>query len=172
MIGLDFDGTVANYGDVWELSFNGALLEMLPHSAPVAIITNQGGLPFSVKGGKVYPTPERLAERLRAGVNWLNANGHPVQMVCVSVYHPSADAKAITSAAHQLRKLMPSVIGGWAWRVYETERARKPSPLMLKYAQVTSYYGDGAEDVEAARAAGVMMHYVNRHVIDKVRDGR
>lgn len=153
MICLDFDGVVANYGNhLTETRFNDALLALLPPARQtVAIITNQGGMAFHGVAPERYPSPERVAMRLLAGIGWLEARGYRVQMVLVSAYHPRADRQAIERAAAQLRRALVLV----PLTVYTTARSRKPSPFMLRVAGAGVYYGDSPEDEEAARAAGV-----------------
>lgn len=153
LIGLDFDGVIANYGNhLTETRFNNGLLALLPPAPqPVAIITNQGGMALHASAPERYPAPERVAMRLLAGIGWLEARGYRVQMVLISAYHPRADRQMIERAAAQLRRelvLVPRT-------VYTTERSRKPSPFMLRVARASVYSGDSPEDEEAARAAGV-----------------
>lgn len=162
MIALDFDGVVANYGDhTTQLRLNGGLFALLPRQRqPVAICSNQGGMAFSRLNPEKYPSPERVAYRLAAGSNFLH--GYPVQAIFVSAFHPKADDAAIQQAAQQLRKMLGRFAP--AWRVYTTERARKPNPLMLRAAGATVYYGDSPEDAQAAQAAGIPFILVPRFV--------
>lgn len=155
MIVLDFDGVVANYGDhTTQLRLNGGLFALLPRQRqPVAICSNQGGMAFSRLNPGRYPSPERVAYRLAAGSNFLHGHGYPVQAIFVSAFHPKAADAAIQQAAQQLRELLG--LFAPAWRVYTTERARKPHPLMLRAAGATVFYGDSPEDQQAAEAAGV-----------------
>ena len=164
MIALDFDGVIANYGDhTTTTRINTGLLALLPRERqPVAICTNQGGMAFSRHNPAKYPTPQRVALRLNAGCNFLARNGYPVAAVLVSAYHPKADAADIQRAAQDLRELL--ALFAPAWRVYTTERARKPHPLMLRAAGATCYYGDSPEDQQAAQAAGVPFVAVPRFV--------
>ena len=155
MIALDFDGVIANYGDhTTTTRLNTALLALLPRQRqPIAICTNQGGMAFSRRNPARYPTPQRVAQRLHAGCAFLSQSGYPVASILISAYHPKADAAAIQSVAQELRELLD--VFAPAWRVYTTERARKPHPLMLRAAGATVYYGDSPEDGQAASAAGV-----------------
>ena len=107
---------------------------------------------FSRRNPARYPTPQQVAQRLNAGRNFLTRNGYPVAAVLVSAYHPKAAAD-IQRAAQDLRELL--ALFAPAWRVYTTERSRKPHPLMLRAAHATAYYGDSPEDAQAALAAGV-----------------
>ncbi len=155
MIALDFDGVVANYNDhTTTIRINTGLLALLPRQRqPIAICTNQGGMAFSRLNPAKYPTPLQVAQRLNAGCNFLARNGYPVAAILISAHHPKADAAAIQSVAQELRELLD--VFAPAWRVYTTERARKPHPLMLRAAHATAYYGDSPEDAQAAEAAGV-----------------
>jgi len=155
MIALDFDGVIANYGDhTTTTRINTGLLALLPRERqPVAICTNQGGMAFSRRNPARYPTPLQVAQRLNAGRNFLTRNGYPVAAIFVSAYHPKADAADIQRVAQELRELIAVIVP--AWRIYTTERARKPHPLMLGAAGATCYYGDSPEDAQAAQAAGI-----------------
>ena len=155
MIALDFDGVIANYGDhTTTTRLNTALLALLPRQRqPIAICTNQGGMAFSRRNPARYPTPQRVAQRLHAGCAFLSQSGYPVASILISAYHPKADAADIQAVAQELRALL--ALFAPAWRVYTTERARKPHPLMLRAAGATVYYGDSPEDGQAASAAGV-----------------
>jgi len=154
MIALDFDGVIANYGDhASQTRYNPGLLSLLPGRQPVAIATNQGGMVFSRHNPERYPSPLRVAQRLLGGCNFLRRNGYPVQALYISAFHPKAADADIQAVAAHLRELI-SVIAP-VWRVYTTERARKPHPLMLRAAGATVYYGDSPEDAQAAQAAGI-----------------
>lgn len=155
MIALDFDGVVANYGDhTTQFRLNDGLFALLPRQRQyVAICTNQGGMAFSRSNLAKYPSPERVAYRLAAGCNFLHRHGYPVSAIFVSAYHPKAADADIQQVAAILRRHLPKIVS--AWRVYTTERARKPHPLMLRVAGATIYYGDSPEDAAAAAAAGV-----------------
>ena len=164
MIALDFDGVIANYGDhATSTRINTGLLALLPcERQPVAICTNQGGMAFSRRNPARYPTPLQVAQRLNAGRNFLTRNGYPVAAIFVSTYHPKADAADIQRVAQELRELIAVIVP--AWRIYTTERARKPHPLMLGAAGATCYYGDSPEDAQAAQAAGIPFILVPRFV--------
>jgi hypothetical protein len=155
MIALDFDGVVANYNDhTTTIRINTGLLALLPRQRqPIAICTNQGGMAFSRHNPARYPTPAQVAKRLRGGCDFLRLHGYPVQAILISCYHPKAQESDIQHAAQQLRDFV--ALFAPAWRVYTTERARKPHPLMLRAAGATVYYGDSPEDGQAASAAGV-----------------
>lgn len=155
MHALDLDGTILNYGGhaTEETRYNLALLPMLPPPTLLAIITNQGGTAFSRYHPDRYPTPLRVAERLNDACNFLRRAGYPVAAIYASCYHPKAKPADIQIVAQQLRELVALIVP--TWTIYTTERSRKPSPLMLKAAGATTYYGDSAEDAEAAARAGI-----------------
>lgn len=164
MIALDFDGVIANYGDhTTTTRINTGLLALLPRERqPVAICTNQGGMAFSRHNPAKYPTPLQVAQRFSAGCTFLACNGYPVVAILVSACHPKADAADIQRAAQELRVRIARFVP--AWRIYTTERARKPHPLMLRAAGATCYYGDSPEDQQAAQAAGIPFILVPRFV--------
>lgn len=162
MIALDFDGVVANYNDhTTTIRINTGLLALLPRQRQhVAICSNQGGMAFSRSNPARYPTPERVGVRLLAGCDFLAQHGYPVQAIFVSAWHPKASTRQVEAAAAELRQYLRHIAP--MWRVYTTERARKPHPLMLRAAQATVFYGDSPEDGEAAAAAGVPFVLVPR----------
>ena len=162
MIALDFDGVIGNYGDHTTASrINAGLLVLLPRRRqPVAICTNQGGMAFSRHNPARYPAPAQVARRLRAGCSFLVANGYPVVAIYISAYHPKAADADIQWAARELRGWLEGFVS--TWKVFTTERARKPHALMLHAAGATCYYGDSQEDAQAAAAAGVPFVLVPR----------
>lgn len=164
MIALDFDGVVANYGDhVSQTRYNPVLLPLLPaRRQPVAICSNQGGMVFSRHNPERYPSPLRVAQRLLGGCNFLWRYGYPVQALYISAFHPKAADADIQAVAAHLRELISVIVP--VWRVYTTERARKPHPLMLRAAGATCYYGDSPEDAQAAQAAGIPFVAVPRFI--------
>lgn len=162
MIALDFDGVVANYGDhTTQMRYNDGLFALLPHPQPVAICSNQGGMAFNATDTAKYPTPERVADRLYWGSQFLLRHGYPVQSILVAAYHPKATEEQIQHAARKLRARFYQTLR-CDWSVYTTERARKPHPLMLRACGATSFYGDSPEDGEAAAAAGIPFVLVPR----------
>lgn len=160
MIALDFDGVIANYGNhATETRFNTDLLRLLPpRPRRVVIVSNQGGMAFHAVSPERYPSPERVAMRLLAGIGWLEARGYKVARVLVSAYHPRAERRTIERAAALLRRELALV----PRTVYTTAKSRKPSPFMLKAARASIYYGDSPEDEQAARAAGIKFVHVSR----------
>lgn len=156
MIGLDFDGVVANYRNhTTEVRFNPHLPDMLPEDALVVIVSNQGGVNFGRQNPK-YPTPEIVAKRFATGVSFLREHGIHVAGIHVSVFHPRATASQIAASSQRLRRAFgrQTALLGTPWHIHASERARKPSPLMLQRAGIAVYYGDSPEDAEAAKAAG------------------
>jgi phosphoglycolate phosphatase-like HAD superfamily hydrolase len=155
MIALDLDGTILNYGShTTEIRINHALLSLLPRQRQrVAILTNQGGVAFSRINPAKYPSPEQVGRRLDVACTFLDEHGYQTVAIYASCYHPRAQAVDVQWAAASLRGEIASLVP--SWRVYTTERARKPHPLMLRAAGATVYYGDSPEDGQAANAAGV-----------------
>lgn len=152
MIALDLDGTIINYGGGVPY-FNMDLLPLLPRQRQnVAIVTNQGGIPFSYASDK-FPSPYVVMSRLNYAMQWMHRQGYPVVAVYACVYHPRCSQEFIEKAAAELRQCLAPLVS--TWHVYATERARKPHPLMLRAAGATVYYGDSPEDGQAASAAGV-----------------
>ena len=170
MIALDLDGTLLDYSPEgtrptvnWRVGRD--LLRRGCHQ--VAIVTNQGGLPWFVLGatrqdGRPYPSPTQFLSRLSVAVNALSYSGIRVAAVRVCVYHPRAEARAIQRAAAEVREGMTRSILADDWRVYTTARARKPQPLMLRSVGATEYWGDSDEDEGAARTAGIPFVRVER----------
>lgn len=169
MIALDLDGTLLDYSPEGPTPrVNRALIATLKAQGvrQVAILTNQGGLPFGVAGKlrkdvRPYPTPEQFDVRLGAAVYALARSGIAVVAVRVSCWHQYARERDIQSAARQVRALMPRLSTS-DWRVYATARARKPNPLMLRSVGATCYYGDSPEDGDAAANAGIPFVKVER----------
>lgn len=165
MIAFDLDGTILNYnGHTIAIRYNYALINLLRQTTvinTVAILTNQGGMAFSRQNPARYPTPERVAMRIYSASQFLQNNGWSVAVVMASCYHPRAQAVDVQWAAATLRTYL-AAFGVPRWRVYTTERARKPNPLMLRAAGATMYFGDSDEDEAAAKAAGVRFVRVKR----------
>ena len=117
MIGLDIDGTLLDYEQECPPRVNRVLLARLPHDEPVALISNQGDIPFALaglerKGSPVpYPTPLRFAARLLCLLEALRAEGVQVARVLVCVYHPSIDTAYIGMAASQVAGCHISTVG-------------------------------------------------------------
>jgi hypothetical protein len=88
--------------------------------------------------------------------------GIVIGAIRVCVYHPAAPRCAIESAAQQVRNWLAECGLLDISVVYTTARARKPAPLMLRSVGATSYYGDDDCDEQAALAAGIEFHRVER----------
>ena len=170
MIALDLDGTLLDYSPEGpETRVNWQLIRQLAALGvtEVAIVTNQGGLPWFVmdvlrKDGRPYPSPAQFLNRLAVAVDALSRYEIKVDDVRVSCYHPRADEAAIQRAATEVRAGIQRAIIAGDWHVYTTARARKPEPLMLRSVGATEYWGDSDEDEGAARAAGVPFVRVER----------
>ena len=170
MIALDLDGTLLDYSPEGERpAVNWAVIRALAARGvcKVAIVTNQGGLPWFVmdvlrKDGRPYPSPAQFLNRLAVAVDALSRYGIKVDDVRVSCYHPRADEAAIQRTATEVRAGIQRAAVAGNWRVYTTARARKPQPLMLRSVGATEYWGDSPEDGGAARAAGVPFVKVDR----------
>lgn len=145
---------------------------------PVAICTNQGGIPWNLAGGrpgKKYPDWPGVVARIRAGMELIG-----VRLAFVALHHPDAPVpagnllwergKAIGLPPILIRLVgtgmgaivpMPDnhgyIVASWSphWR--------KPAPGMLLVAKrllgndrwTWAYVGDEDSDRQAARAAGM-----------------
>ena len=169
MIALDLDGTILDYSpEADRPRVNPVVVNALVRRGvhEVAILTNQGGLPWHVMGvmrrdGRPYPSPAQFCLRLRCAIAALSRANIAVGMVRVSMFHPRADNAAIQHAARLVRADLRDL--PWVeWHVYTTAAARKPQPLMLRSVEATEYWGDSDEDEGAARAAGISFVRVER----------
>ena len=170
MIALDLDGTLLDYSPEGpEPAVNHAVIARLVERkvAEVAILTNQGGLPFGVAGklrrdGRPYPTPRQFAVRLAEAIQALWEAGIEVEAVRVSCWHQYAAAHDIQRAASRTRYML-SFMGRMSQStVYTTAAARKLNPLMLHSVGATEYWGDSDEDEQAAANAGIPFVRVKR----------
>lgn len=160
MIGLDIDGTLLDYGAGADRApqVNHALIRELAEQGirSVALISNQGGLPYGVMGviardGSPFPRPVDFAARLWALSDALANAGIDVASVQVCVYHAKAPGSAIVLAKDEVEQLL---VGWPRLVVYADPAYRKPAPLMLVVAGCSRYYGDSDEDQQAAERAG------------------
>ncbi len=175
MIACDIDGTLLDYAydriGVINRSFVERLVK-LPVDA-IALVSNQGGISLGVAGakradGRWYPTPQLCFNRLMTVYLTLRQYHIKIVRVAYCVYHPRATPNAIANAARQLRRLINlNVPDRFDYTIYETARARKPNPLMLRAVNASIYYGDSDEDEEAARAAGIAFARVPRFQRDE-----
>ena len=175
MIALDLDGTLLDYSPEGPSpKINHALIRELAAQGvrEVAILTNQGGLPFGVAGklrkdGRPYPRPSQFCERMKCAVDALEDAGIQAKDARVSVWHKYAEPCHIAHAAQQTRAWLRDIgrvfAPGMRVRVYTTARARKPNPLMLRSVGATEYWGDSDEDEHAAANAGVPFVRVERY---------
>jgi histidinol phosphatase-like enzyme len=163
MIASDIDGTLLDYDHTtgtWPVVNHALIAQLVAQGTKqIALITNQGGLPFGVMGASKFPKPIDFAERLMLlGAALSNAGIH-VASVWVCVYHPKAQAWLVAQAKEEL----DLALTGWVRAtVYSDPGWRKPSPAMLESACATVYYGDADEDEQAAQAAGCEFVRVER----------
>lgn len=170
LIALDLDGTLLDYSPAGSVThINAAVLDALTARGVrrVAIVTNQGGLPFGVLGarrktGEPYPTPEQFLARLAAAIAALRARDIRVVAVAVCTYHPNALTIAIEDAAVGVEIGLYALLASSRWQVFTTADARKPAPLMLEWIGASEFWGDSDEDRQAAQAAGVPFVHVDR----------
>lgn len=160
MITLDIDGTLLGYSGSPTVN-RPLILSLSTQTRQVSLVTIQGGLPFGIlnSAGK-YPRPEDFYHRLCNLQQALFEYNIHLAMLRVCIYHPKAPSNAIHNAASQLRNLLSVFCVDW--KVYTTERARKPNPFMLRSVGASVYYGDSDEDEQAALAAGIEFVKVER----------
>ena len=96
--------------------------------------------------------------RLIAAINALAGAGITVVAVHVSLWHDYADAEAIQAAQQAVEMHRYGV----PVTVHTASSARKPSPLLLRIAGASCYYGDSPEDELAAQNAGIGFVKVER----------
>lgn len=160
MIAFDIDGTLLDYKYSTPGEVNQEIIKSIK-PGPIALVSNQGGLAMGIEGklredGRPYPTPNIFAERFATLVRELSKAGIEIARVRVCVYHPRASRESIQRAALEVRGILRASCKDVI--VYTSERARKPSPWMLRSVGAWMYYGDSEEDEEAAKAARV--HFV------------
>lgn len=162
MICYDFDGTIVDYGDhTYPPSIAYPLFAHHDKTQPIAIVTNQGGLPCGMLGmirddGRPYPAPRQFTDRVLYTVDALSKRGVHVAEIHCCVYNSKIAHDCLSQCAgivytelHTLEATMDRI------EVHYVELCRKPSPSMLLKARAHIYYGDSDEDDEAARRAGV-----------------
>lgn len=159
MFASDIDGTLLGYDDLpgEEPAINFSLIRRIrERTDKLALVTNQGGLPFGVMGavrrdGQRYPTPEDFVGRLAHLGEACIECGLFLTGLYVCTFHPKATPEAVYFAAEAVDDLLFGK--PWHWlsvHVYPGEIMRKPSPAMLQAAKATRYYGDSDEDAQAA----------------------
>ena len=171
-IGLDIDGCIAAYGiqpGERPLVNLGLIFQLATWGVTsVSLISNQGGLPFGIKERDVvqdlpvsddklitfqkFPTPNVLAYRLIYFDDVLAFYGIRVRDIHLSLHHDNAASERVDQAADELKYALDGMTRGTPF-VYTSPTMRKPNPGMLKEAQINMYFGDSAEDEQAARAA-------------------
>lgn len=169
MLASDIDGALLDYNYTpGAVGVNLALIRQIPDER-IALVTNQGGLVFGAQGkmrsdGRPYPTPDDFFTRLQYLNRVLRENGITLAGLRVSLYHPRSGPAGIRRAYDGLRDLFyASTMRDW--RIYQTARARKPSPFMLNSVKATAYWGDSDEDEQAALAAGIPFKRVERFIV-------
>lgn len=169
MIASDIDGTLLDYNYIpgQMPAINWPLLRQIAERTDVlALVTNQGGLPWGVLGmqrkdGRPYPKPADFVGRFVHLCGALALHGVAVSSLYVCVFHPKADGETVMKACYDTSALL-YCIGATTAHVYFGEEFRKPSPAMLVAAGATCYYGDSDEDAAAAEAAGIEFVRVER----------
>jgi histidinol phosphatase-like enzyme len=180
---LDLDGTlIARYpssGDDFAprpLADPARIREL---GLPVAIASNQGGIPWGLAGGREgrrYPDWPAVLKRVRFGMRLAG-----VRWAFLALHHPEArlpEGEALLQAAKQIRLPAPIVLAARSPRVAPMIRVpegfvvaswnpgwRKPAPGMLAFARKIltaagaagpwAYVGDEEDDRRAAEAAGM-----------------
>lgn len=170
MIACDIDGTLLDYDYIpgQPPKINHALIERL-RGEEIALVTNQDGLPFGVKGvirkdGRRYPCPEDFVDRLKHLLEALHQADVTVRNIQICIYHPKADPYSIDVAHGCLLDGLDTIDRHGIIYIYWIEHFRKPNPAMLIEAGATIYYGDSDEDAEAAFSAKIEFVSVDRFV--------
>lgn len=161
-IWADLDGTLVRWScSKPPFAFNSELVTAMIESGVrrVNIATNQGGMAFS-NGVNKFATPRNVFDKIDFAVNELLRHGIVVDMVCVSAFHPNADAKHIARVRDELKGLFEGFSA--ETRVSSLERHRKPNPSMLQMMGAENYIGDSESDKLAAEAAGIPFVMVDR----------
>lgn len=165
---FDIDGTLLDYDYIPGASpkFNWNLISSV-QGETIAIVTNQGGLPFGVMGakrkdGRNYPRPIDFVRRVAALIHALRKMNVEIYRIDVCVYHPKAADETINQAVSELDILIEDGFTDLPFVIWQKADERKPSPFMLKTVGATSYYGDSDEDEHAAMAAGIPFVKVER----------
>lgn len=156
----DLDGTLLSYDSTQPPVINIPLFPSLPYH--IAVVTNQGGIPFSLGEWNTdrYPTPQMFADRIHKVDAACIVYGVRLASVRVSVFHPRADRSLIEKAAREVYKAV-----GWNPErliVYTSPGSRKPSPWMLYGCGAASFCGDSDEDEQAAAAAKIPFTRITR----------
>ncbi len=162
-LAFDLDGTLLNYGaKPGEIpKANWELLKPLTVGHSISVITNQGGIPFSLVNPK-FPTAGYFVDRVFYLVGALKCFGIELENLFVCVYHPKASADMLKYAVDALEFMHTSY--GIPTKVFYEDQYRKPNAGMLEWEKLSAYYGDSDEDQQAAEAAGIDFVRVERFV--------
>lgn len=162
--GFDLDGTLIAYGTPpgGKVVINEKLIDqLLMRGDSIAIISNQGGVPFALNGATNMPMPEDIAVRLRALTDYLAGKGVHISGIYVCAFHERARADRVVEAS---RKIVSACADLGITNIvsYMSVHARKPDPFMITTSGVEVYFGDSSEDEQAAAAAGIEFVRVER----------
>lgn len=166
MIGLDLDGTLVNYdskGD--DNRVNESVVRRLKGlgQKSVVVVTDQPGIAFSRHNRNKYPTAQKFFDRIDLASRVL-ASIAKVQIakVHVCLFWNNASQDDMDWAESELRKILDeNDANDWVVITKDPEY-RKPNPGALVLAGVDTYYGDSEADEQAAQAAGIKFHRVER----------
>lgn len=165
---FDIDGTLLDYDYIPGAppKFNWGLISSV-QGETIALVTNQGGLPFGVMGakrrdGRSYPRPIDFVRRVAALIHALRKMNVEIHRIHVCVYHPKATDETINQVVSELDSLIENECADLPIVIWQKAEERKPSPFMLRAVGATSYYGDSDEDEHAAIAAGIPFVKVER----------
>lgn len=177
MIGVDFDGTVINWGRKFgeKPIFNDELLADITtlEDKDIWICTNQGGIAFGMRDQnkrdtegelpgqkpRKYPIPEEFVNDVIIFSRYLTRFGLTLKGVSVSLYHPSVETLWIKRVVTRTKKLLYEA--HIEANIYEHPRFRKPNPdMLLQIVTMTTFFGDGDEDRISARDANKVFFWV------------
>jgi len=162
--GADIDGTLLDYGHKWQKDnphlLNHDLCKALAGQV-IHLITNQGGLALRTEESTFFPSVPQFLHRLQFLFDGLDAYRITVASLRIATDHPKAQAWAIAVVTQTLTDAFRYQDRTLAV-AYDAPFYRKPHPTMLQIAGIKTYYGDSAEDVAAACAAGAIFVRVTR----------
>jgi hypothetical protein len=151
MIGSDIDGTLLGYNQTngEPPSINWPLIRTIAgRTDKLWLVTNQGGIPFSLHDPKHYPSADDFRHRLIYLVGAFALFGVKVVGIDAAVYHPKAPDDAVRWAEKELALALADL--NLTAFVHIDPLSRKPGAVMLRRAGLTCYSGDSAEDERAA----------------------
>ena len=162
--GFDLDGTLIAYGTPpgGMVVINEKLIDrLLKRGDSIAVVTNQGGVPFALNGATNMPMPEDISVRLRTLTDYLAGKGIYISGIYVCAYHGKAREDRVVEAS---RKIVSACADLGITNIvsYMSPHARKPSPFMLTVSGVEVFFGDSDEDEQAAAAAEIEFVRVER----------